>query len=685
MSNAATRAATPVITILNGAIAGLLRSFGQLFVVTAPAVTETVLHRLLLVVVLGAGIVVRFWGLGAHGLHGDEETMAMATMHIVKDGLPILPSGMLYPRGLSELYLMAASVLMFGESEWAFRLPSALAGVALIYLCYVAGRRFLRPSWCIALAAAAALLPDALDYSQTARMYIFMLACIAGALACLFAWERSGRIGWLIGAVLALIVGIELHALTVTMIPLLLLPGLLQGDRRRLLHGLIAGCVVMVAYLLFDGWVNSQYPVPPPEYASDLSPPGWRGSRAQHYPVDFQIALLVSGAAAAIFAVHLARKVPRTGAAVATLVLMGGALGAQLLLYYHVAALLGVAGLVVAYRATGPVVLRRSWIFVLACAVIALTHVTFLAARPGSILQLVGALIGEPSVWPYVRMAEFSLAAAVLTAAAALHGLWRIANRRRAPDYTLVALLGVGIPLFTLGLFSWDMPSRYTSASLVPMLLCAFAFAQHVFDWLARRFAVTSRTALAAAAAVVAALVVNVPTVAAWLDPDAGVYPDHKGAAQFVRSLQLQPQDIILAEDVLEQTYYLGRVDYWLIGRKHASRYVQRVDGEIRDFYTGTPVVDDGAQLREILKRAGDRQVIIIGSGENQSDRRRTVRGPEIAAVMASDLVESIFLGNDGLTNVWRARRQPVAASASAALAPQHSLNHSAPPRAPRG
>ena len=207
---------------------------------------------MLLGVVLCIGTFVRFWNLGGPGLHGDEETMAMAAMHIVQDGRPILPSGMFYPRGLSELYLMAASVRIFGESEWALRLPSALAGVATIYLCYVAGRRFLRPQWNIALAATVALLPEMIEYSQTARMYIFMLACVAGSLACLFAWERSGRIGWLIGGVLTLIVGIELHALAVTCALLFLMPGLLQGDQRKFVYGLGAVTVTMIAYLAID-------------------------------------------------------------------------------------------------------------------------------------------------------------------------------------------------------------------------------------------------------------------------------------------------------------------------------------------------------------------------------------------------------------------------------------------------
>ena len=665
MSNAATRAATPVITILNGMTAELLLAFRRLFAVTAPAVQETVLHRVLLAAVLGAGVVLRFWSLGDHGLHGDEETMAMAVMHIVQDGRPILPSGMFYPRGMSELYLMAASVQLFGESEWAFRLPSALCGVALILLCYFAGRRFLRPQWNLAMAATVALMPELIDYSQTARMYIFMLTCIAGALACLQAWERNGRTRWLFGAVLALIVGIELHALAVTMIPLLLLPGLLQGDRRKLIQGVIAGCVVALAYLLIDGWVNAQYPVPPPEYAADLDAPGWRGSRAQHYPIEFQVALLVSGAAAAVFAVHLARKVPRTAAAIGTVVLMLAALAAQLLLFYHVAALLGVAGLLVAYRATGQVVLRRFWIFVLASGMIALTHVTF----PGRAAGL-GAAAGRRDHRSAQRLAVypdrpvFARGGGARHRGAILFGLWRLANRRRAPDYSLAALLGVGIPLFILGLFSWDMPSRYTSASLIPMLLCAFAFAQDIVDKIARRLGVASHAALGAVAAIVAALVINPPALAAWLTAPDAYYPDHKGAAQFVRALNLRPQDIVLAEDVLEQTYYLGRVDYWLIGRKHAQRFVQRVNGDIRDFYTGTPVVDDGAQLRELMDSAGDRQVIIIGSGENQSDRRRGVRGPEISAVMQSDLVEALYVGRDGLTKVWRARRRPRAPGA---------------------
>src|SRR5690606_35371049 len=109
-------------------------------------------------------------------------TMAMAVRHIVEEGTPVLPSGMLYPRGITQLYLMAGSVRLFGESEWALRLPSAICGVLLIALVFAAGRRFLRPHWNLALAATVAFLPDLIVYSQTARMYIFMIAAVAAAM-----------------------------------------------------------------------------------------------------------------------------------------------------------------------------------------------------------------------------------------------------------------------------------------------------------------------------------------------------------------------------------------------------------------------------------------------------------------------------------------------------------------------
>src|SRR5690349_4348706 len=133
--------------------------FGSLFEVRVPAERTRAATFVALAAIVVVGTVLRFWGLGAVGLHGDEETMAMPTMHIVKDGQPLLPSGMFYPRGIAQLYMMAEAVKVFGESEWSFRLPSALCGILLVVLAFYAGRRFLTPTWNLAFTAAVALLP----------------------------------------------------------------------------------------------------------------------------------------------------------------------------------------------------------------------------------------------------------------------------------------------------------------------------------------------------------------------------------------------------------------------------------------------------------------------------------------------------------------------------------------------
>src|ERR1700723_3494963 len=137
-------------------IALVLRQFAALFVVTDPQApahpdSDTARSRRwslwLLACIVLAGAIVRFWGLVSVGLHGDEKTMALPVMSLINEGRPIMPSGMFYPRAVAQLYLMAASVVAFGQSEWAMRLPSVLCGVLLIILAWKVGARFLTPLW----------------------------------------------------------------------------------------------------------------------------------------------------------------------------------------------------------------------------------------------------------------------------------------------------------------------------------------------------------------------------------------------------------------------------------------------------------------------------------------------------------------------------------------------------------
>lgn len=643
----------PVSGVPAWSIARISLEFREAFELTRPLEHERQVHWLMLAAIAVLGAVLRFWGLGSVGLHGDEETMAMAVRNILVDGTPNLPGGMFYPRGLTQLYLMAASVSIFGESEWALRLPSVLCGVALIPLSYFASRRFLRPSWALALSASFALLPDLILDSQTARMYIFLVAFITASMLCLFAWERTDKVRWLVGAVFALIIGLDMHSLAVAALLMFLVPGLITGDVRRLSYGAAGACIVAIAFVVIDGLVNAQYPTPSSEFAAAFPTP----LRPSVAPAGFasQIHLLLGafGVAAAFFAFRLARGTGERIVAIGVIVLLVAGIALQLVRYYHVAALCYMCGAVLARRNGASIERRDVAVFAAIALAIAAIHIVWLAPLAGTPVRLVGALVGQPSVWQYVRIAQLSPVAGVATAGLLAWGIYRLAHRQRIPDFWLLAVLGVWAPMFALGLFAWDVPSRYTSMSLAPMLLCGFATAQRFIDSFALGRTVDQQHARwsALAAAIVAVCVVNPATVVASVNTGYATHPDHKGAAEFMRTQHLTSNDIVLAEDVLQQTYYLGHVDYWLIGPQVARKFVKHTPAGVVDFYTGTPVVVSTAALDRLLEENRGKRIFIIGTGEGWWRGVRGVR-QDLHEAIESDRFTTVYVGRDGLTRV---------------------------------
>jgi hypothetical protein len=623
----------------------LLQDFAGLFTTSTPAERSNARTLVMLAAIVAIGTFVRFWDLGAVGLHGDEETMAMPTMHIVEHGSPRLPSGMLYPRGIGQLYMMAGSVELFGESEWAFRIPSALCGVLLIVLAYRAGQRFLAPAWNLAFTATVALLPALIADSQTARMYIFLETCVVGYALLLFEWERTDKLRYLIGAVLVLLVGIQFHTLAVFAAFLAFYPGLVRGEWHKVLLGAAAFVVIVAGFAGVDHWIASQYP-PPTEMPGDIAnvPSGARAAAAiPQLGWWFYAAALAVGAALAAI---VARRVNGALAAATTGGALALALFAQVAFSYHVAALLAATGLIIGQR-YGRVTMRSllplaAIGFVIAAAQIYVLHVNGVE----SLRQIFGAMAGRPSLWPYPRIAEYSEVAALLFAAGIVVSLWRLAQRRPVPDFILFGVLGVWIPLLLIGMFKWNVPMRYTAAQIMPMLLCAFAVAQWFFA--------RSLRWQAAVAAGVAVLAINPFVFAREVGVGYANSPDHKGAAEYMRSIHPGPRDIILAEDVLEQTYYLGHVDYWLISRDVVTEFVRMKNGRLRDMYTDVPLLGTAEELEELIARPDRGAIYVIGSGENQADGRRHARGPGLSALLQSPRFKEVWRGRDNLTVVLK-------------------------------
>ena len=105
-------------------------------------------------------------------LYVDEFTTLWAARRVLDTGAPIMPSGVLYTRGLLATYVTAlAGLLAGGLSYTVGRLPSILFGLATVLAIFGVGRRVWnsRVGWLAALGLA--LLPEAIVWGARARFY----------------------------------------------------------------------------------------------------------------------------------------------------------------------------------------------------------------------------------------------------------------------------------------------------------------------------------------------------------------------------------------------------------------------------------------------------------------------------------------------------------------------------------
>jgi 4-amino-4-deoxy-L-arabinose transferase-like glycosyltransferase len=104
-------------------------------------------------------------------LYVDEFTTLWAAERIQELGVPRMPSGVLYTRGLLASYIEAAFLTLFGNSYTVGRLPNLLFGLATIVALFLCGRREWNARVGLLAAAGLALLPEAIVWSGRARFY----------------------------------------------------------------------------------------------------------------------------------------------------------------------------------------------------------------------------------------------------------------------------------------------------------------------------------------------------------------------------------------------------------------------------------------------------------------------------------------------------------------------------------
>ncbi len=190
----------------------------------------------------------------------DEGWYAQQARWIVETGDWVTQSwwgAPVHDRMMGIQWLIAASYKLFGVSEWAARLPGAIACWGAVMLTYAIGRRCLTPQIALWGAAILAATPIWMQASRLATQDVPLTALeLLGIWALLQAETQSGRLGWgfLAGSTVGL--GFMLKSIMVIPVVMALGPYLVLEHRRHrhLLNpgiylGLVVGMVPAIAWL----------------------------------------------------------------------------------------------------------------------------------------------------------------------------------------------------------------------------------------------------------------------------------------------------------------------------------------------------------------------------------------------------------------------------------------------------
>jgi 4-amino-4-deoxy-L-arabinose transferase-like glycosyltransferase len=197
------------------------------------------LRRAALILVLAVALALRWRYVREISLFVDEFVTAWAARSIPVLGLPIFPSGNLYPHGLVFSYLEAPFVLgPFNETM--ARLPALILSLATVPILYWIGRRLFSESVGLIAAAALAVDPECVIWGGRARMY--SLLQLLTLLVVYFSYQGlvhdRPRSRYL--AMGLLVVAAFTHAEAIFLLPVLGLTAIVVWPWRRLFRASVA-------------------------------------------------------------------------------------------------------------------------------------------------------------------------------------------------------------------------------------------------------------------------------------------------------------------------------------------------------------------------------------------------------------------------------------------------------------
>ena len=636
----------------------------------------------------------RLSGLATLSFYADEETTALPARSLAEGNGARMPSGMEYRRALPYTLLAAASARMMGtERDLPYRLPAAVLGILTIPALLVVGRRLVGVPVAVTAATLLTFSEWHLVFSRQARMYGPLLLFYILAAGALWRWSEEGG-AWR-GTLAALLVALTVmvHPLGMSVVLFALLPLCFPRKSRvgpvRAIAFAVGTIALGTAYHRFfesvpfntagvrvEAPILTSAPSTPLSAALDAVPLGSWG-----------FAVVAVGAALGVWIAILVRGSDResgyglrmlarltlascTGAMIGAGQLYGAALsgGTYLILFPP-----GIRALIA--RARLPLALLGA----LAVMVAALILLRF------GMGDGIRALMTLP--FPYAALLAGQMPVimplfAIMCAVLAL-------REPRGDEAGLRGIVACALLTFAaMGVVSEWGGTRYLFSVYPLVLIGASAAIVLAAQSVAARMRAPAWSVTAFAAALAASgllLSHGIPQAITITRLEHGeainelvhmypMRPDHQEPGEFVRK-ERRADDVVIAEDPLQQTWYAGAVDYWLRAYGDAHGFLRaRDDGRLTDIYVRSELLTGRRMIDSLVAHAPGR-IWVITSAETRSNRAYYLDADQRRWLDSIErTLMPVFTGRDAVTAVYCLGCAPVKPARNGEPAPGSAL-----------
>jgi len=621
----------------------------------------------------------RLYHLGDLSFYMDEETSAFAAKSMAEGKPPQMPSGMPYHRSLPHTWINSISAKIFGlNKEYSYRLPGALLGIFSIPLIFLLARPHVGTS----VAFLAALLLATSEWhiitSRQARMYApFLFLYIACGFAIL-KWANKDTLNNLVICVILFIAAASFHNLGVFLafIPLiaLFIKGYTTTSQYKLiLFSIISGVSAYIyGYIFVEGpyseWKNA-YGIVSTEIKSE--------NNILYFFRD-NVALIVRGIIGSALGVWLAvisrstdtenGKEFRILTKYVLAILFGGLAATGIL---HGASL-SILLLLLLYSGSIKDYLKQTYKPIIAISAIAL----IVAIQTIIDLGFYSA-IRSLFTFPYTNWITLNAISPGVTFLFASLMLYLAMSKKSSKNYGPIVLLIIALcPIVLIGILKKWAAARYLLIAYPFMLVCCAYVLQMLLETLYKQFSINKRipTVIISSIICLSGLLGGHGLLSAYkagtvdhgdkLNSTALIfpfYPDHKYPGEFVLE-HIKVGDTVIAEDVLEQRWYAGKVDYWL--RKYGSEsgggfLYKGKDNKLHDIYVNSIVAT--AEILDDITNDKSHRIWLITSGETYNKRDLYLRKDQRQWLEHIESTHTpVFTGKDKITQVYCLNCAPV-------------------------